>query len=107
MTSAFRCLSALGILGIGLLSAGPTWAHSWYPKDCCHDRDCAPVESMVQFVPTGGSAPQLLVTSKHGRVLIPRDFPVRESRDSRMHVCMRHNEFGKLEVMCLFMPPMM
>ena len=31
----------------------PTSAHGWYPKECCNDTDCAPVERVAQFVPTG------------------------------------------------------
>jgi len=80
-------------------------AHSWYPKDCCHDDDCAPVESVVRLVPTGGGVPQLLVTTKRGTTLVPQNLPVRESKDSRMHICVRADPYGGNDVMCLFMPP--
>ena len=26
-----------------MLFNGPATAHSWYSKDCCHDKDCHPV----------------------------------------------------------------
>jgi hypothetical protein len=84
----------------------PAEAHSWYPKDCCHDDDCLPVERVVRLAPTGGGAPQFLVT-RRGTTLIPENFPVRESNDSRMHICVRANEYGRDDVMCLFMPPSM
>ena len=82
-------------------------AHNWYPHDCCHNDDCAPVESVVQVLPTGGGAPQLIVTTKRGTTLVPQNFPVRESKDGRMHICVRDNEYGDTDVMCLFMPPSM
>lgn len=98
----------IGLLLFGstaLFSLRPARAHGWYPKDCCHDNDCAPVESLVRLVPAGGGAPQLVVTSKHGKAIVPQDFPVRESKDGRMHVCMRHDPWGGMDVMCLFIPP--
>jgi hypothetical protein len=49
--------------------------------------------------------PQIIVTSKYGRAIVPQGFPVRESKDGRMHVCMRYSEFGTMEVICLFVPP--
>ena len=95
-----------------LISAIVTWPtsakpHSWYPKECCHHDDCAPVESVLTLAPPDGSGPQLLVRSKHGTVLVPRDFPVRQSKDSRMHICVRDDPYGSKDVMCLFMPPSM
>ena len=99
------------ILLIGaLLAIGPVSfaaAHSWYPHECCNDMDCAPVESIVQIVPLGGGAPQVMVTSKHGRATARGDFPVQEFKDDRMHVCMRRHDSGDMDVVCLFMPPSM
>jgi hypothetical protein len=87
---------------------GSARAHDWYPRECCHEMDCAPVESILRLVPTGGGAPQLVVTSKHGRAIVRQDFPIRESKDGRMHVCMkRYDALGEMEVNCLFMPPTM
>ena len=81
-------------------------AHSWYQSDCCSDRDCAPVEEMVWVVPAGGGAPRLVVTTEHGKAIIPHGFPVKESRDGRMHVCMR-DHYGEMTVICIFVPPSM
>jgi hypothetical protein len=88
-----------------LLGTWPTPAHSWYPKECCNDNDCAPVVAFWRLMPTGSVPPQLVVTSRHGTAVVPFDFPVRVSKDGRMYVCMRQNEFGTWDVMCLFMPP--
>ena len=108
MASKSIALVTLAILGgAELLWFAPAKAHGWYPKECCDDRDCAPVESVAQFLPVGGGLPQLIVTSKHGTVIVPQGFPVRQSKDGRMHVCIRQNEFGTWDVMCLFMPPHM
>jgi hypothetical protein len=93
--------AALFWAGVGIAQA-----HDWYPIECCHATDCAPVESVSQFVPTGGGAPQFVVTSKHGTAIIPRDLPRQTSKDNRMHVCMRSLN-GSMYVLCLFIPPSM
>jgi hypothetical protein len=99
-------LIALSLLGSTSLFWRPlAWAHGWYPKDCCQDNDCGPVESLVRLVPTGGGVPQLVVTSKHGKAIVPHNFPLRESKDGRMHVCMQHDPWGEMRVICLFVPP--
>jgi hypothetical protein len=87
-----------------------TLAHSWYPEECCNDNDCAPVESIARFFPAGGGPAQWIVTSKHGTALVPEGFPVRASKDGRMHVCLRHSAsdpFGDMGVVCLFVPDSM
>ena len=93
---------------VGAVLAGPPFeasSHSWYPGECCREIDCAPVVEVAKVVPAGGGAAQLHVTSKHGTVLVPEGFPVRESMDGRMHVCMGFDPFGTKDVLCLFMPP--
>jgi hypothetical protein len=101
------------ILLIALAAAAAIWAgtgaghaHDWYPVECCHSTDCAPVDSVGQIVPTGGGVPQLVVTSRHGTAVVPQDLPRRPSKDNRMHVCMR-NLNGTTYVLCLFVPPSM
>jgi hypothetical protein len=99
--TACAALLALSVLTVPLsFSCGPAKAHGWYPKECCSNDDCAPVDSVAQFVPVSGGLPQLLVTSRFGRAIIPHDFPVRESKDARMHICMSH-----VDLICFFMPP--
>jgi len=97
-------------LTVAFVSAGPipcAIAHSWYPPECCHDVDCEPVELVARLVPRGGGPAQLLVTSKHGPVIIPASFPVRDSKDGHMHICMSYDPFGSIEVLCVFVPPSM
>jgi hypothetical protein len=86
--------------------AGSVHAHDWYPLECCHSTDCAPVDSVGQFVATAGGVPQLVVTSKHGTAIVPQNLPRRPSMDNRMHVCMRSLN-GAMYVLCLFVPPSM
>ncbi|MGE0702032.1 MAG: hypothetical protein AB7O57_23245 [Hyphomicrobiaceae bacterium] len=97
-------LVALSILaGSGLIE--PASAHDWYPHDCCHDMDCAPVESAEWLASMAGGLPQLVVTSKHGKAIVRRGASIRASKDNRMHVCMkRYDPLGEMEVICLFLP---
>jgi hypothetical protein len=47
----------------------------------------------------------MLVTTRHGSVLVPANFPRRESKDNRMHACMRPNPNGGMRLICIFFPP--
>jgi hypothetical protein len=83
-------------------------AHDWYPIECCHHADCAPVHSVVPIAPTRlGGPPRLIVTTIHGRTLVPEGIPVQVSKDGRMHICVNADPYGDKGVMCLFMPPSM
>ena len=104
MKFADYSLAALSLLASTAVSL-PATAHGWYPNECCNDMDCAPVDSMAPLVPAGGGAPQVIVRSKHGTAILRHDFPVLESKDSRMHVCMRRHDSGDMDVICLFIPP--
>jgi hypothetical protein len=99
-------ISALTTAAAFWVGVGAVRAHDWYPVECCHSIDCAPVDSVGQIVPTGGGVPQLVVTSKHGTAVVPQDLPRRPSKDNRMHVCMRSLN-GITYVLCLFVPPSM
>ncbi len=86
----------------------PAQAHSWYPRECCHDDDCTPVEGATWVVPAGGGRPQLLVSSKKfGTVVIPEGLTPRPSQDSHKHICVAYSEFGDKDVLCFFVPPSM
>ena len=101
-----RIAIALTVLATAAaISGSPAKAHEWHPKECCNNDDCAPVESFKRLVPTASVFPQFVVTSRYRTAVVPHDFPLRVSKDGRMHVCMRQNEFGTGDVMCLFMPP--
>jgi hypothetical protein len=90
----------LGLVLLSLMRAAPASAHDWYPIECCHGMDCAPVDRAEL---QEGST--LVVTSKHGTGIVPAAMPRRESKDNRMHVCMRPSTDGKMRIICVFLPP--
>ncbi len=95
-----------------LLAATTAAAHDWYPMECCSGMDCAPVEK-VEIVPvqsagimgTATLPGTMMITTKHGSVIVPANFPRRESKDNRMHACIRASAGGNARLICLFMPP--
>jgi len=99
-----------------LLTATPAAAHDWYPLECCHAMDCAVVDK-VEMTPAPGitgflgspayasSVSEMVVTTKHGSVAVPGNFPRRESKDNQMHACMRRMGDGNMRLLCLFLPP--
>jgi hypothetical protein len=81
-------------------------AHDWYPTECCHGMDCAPVDKSQLLTPSNANAtPAMVVTTKYGTAVVPPDFPRRESRDNRMHACMRQGATGRMHLLCIFLPP--
>jgi hypothetical protein len=111
-------MSRKWLLAALLATATPAAAHDWYPMECCHGMDCAPVEkveileapAVASFLPNSAQPAPLggmLVTTKHGSVIVPANFPRRESKDHRMHACMRPGQGGSMRLLCIFMPPAM
>jgi hypothetical protein len=111
-------MSRKWLLAALLAAATPSAAHDWYPMECCSGLDCAPVDTVeilqgpaiASFLPNPAQASPpggMLVTSKHGSVVVPANFPRRESKDHRMHVCMRPGQGGSMRLLCIFMPPAM
>jgi hypothetical protein len=113
---AFLILATLTVLILGGLVVRAL-AHDWYPTECCGGIDCAPasmttVASAAYLMGIGGEKSSPFTTTvtvdlpymAGGRqtVIVPPDFPQRESKDGRMHACI---VAGKLR--CLFMPPAM
>ncbi len=91
----------LGIVGLlALMIPAPASAHDWYPIECCSGYDCAPVELAERR-----EGDTLIVTSKHGTGTVPAAMTRRESKDHRMHVCMRKTWDGEMRVICVFLPP--
>jgi hypothetical protein len=95
-----------------LFTATAAAAHDWYPIECCSGMDCAPVEKVeiisLQSAGIMGSAPlpgSMLITTKHGSVIVPANFPRRESKDNQMHACIRPSTGGTPRLICLFLPP--
>lgn len=93
-------LLAVCVIAVPAVSSGAT-AHSWYPTECCHNDDCAPVDRVDN---SNGNA--MVVTTRHGTATVPETLTRRESRDEKMHVCMRPSVFNsQMRVLCIFVPP--
>ncbi len=76
----------------------PAQAHSWYPKECCNEKDCHEVDNVTEM-PDGST--QVRVGSDI--LSVPRTLKRRRSLDERYHVC-----YGKLNgttsIYCFFQP---
>ncbi len=91
----------LGLAGLlVLMIPAPAGAHDWYPIECCSGIDCAPVDQAERR-----EGDTLIVTSKHGTGIVPSSLTRRESKDNKMHVCMRRSWDGQMRVICVFLPP--
>ena len=98
--TAVAGLSHLAMSHVHVDSDGATV--SWYPTECCHDRDCQPVAS-IRETPVG-----LWITTVDGQtLLVDRDEERRPSRDMRWHVCLGQLGHNDVAVLCLFEPPSM
>ena len=91
----------LATLLLAPLLAVAAYAHSWYPIECCHQMDCAPVDHVERR-----DGEEMIVTTRHGTAAVPSDLQRRQSLDSRMHVCMRPAGGGRMKVICVFVPPL-
>jgi hypothetical protein len=74
-------------------------AHSWYPKDCCHDGDCHPVPC------------DELIETRNGimwrGVVLFNDAQVKASQDQFCHVCAKKQTGTVLPYLplCAFIAP--
>jgi hypothetical protein len=89
---------------VAVLAAIPVQAASWYPPNCHFVDYCAAVDRVTWSLPENAAAPRLIFASLHGEAAVQRNFTVHESKDGRVHVCMRYDAFGDLEVTCLLVP---
>ncbi|MCA0404979.1 MAG: hypothetical protein LCH39_02360 [Proteobacteria bacterium] len=71
-----------------LISTGAALAHSWYPFECCSDKDCFPMPiSDVRVSPAGYTL--------HDGTLIEYH-EARPSPDDRYHICRRNDGAGPI-----------
>jgi hypothetical protein len=70
------CLLAAALM----LVSGAATAHSWYPKECCHDKDCHPVQCAELKVTANGDV-------MWKGVLYFSAPMMRDSLDGQCHVC--------------------
>jgi hypothetical protein len=105
----------LSVVLLFALVSAVAHAHDWYPLDCCHSQDCAPVTSYRYVAgadydtagkPIANALPRLVVTTRIGTAIVPDNLPRRPSKDNQMHVCMRPGVYGiGVYVKCIFVPP--
>lgn len=92
-------LTALAMAGL-MTAAG---AHSWYPVNCCSERDCEalPIDG-IEETATGWHVRYL--SERFGAVdeVIPRD-RARHSQDGRFHGCWRLSP-ERPRTICFFVP---
>ena len=116
---------------ISLLLSAPVRAHSWYPQECCSGVDCDVATAEILTGPQiaklfGGTSANanplgnMVVTNKHGTVIVPPNFPRRASKDGKLHACIAKSDgtklhgdaegrlpFGTPYLRCIFLPPAM
>ena len=82
------------------LTAG---AHSWYPNECCSNRDCMAADR----IDTDARGDRIVVVGEL-RIWIPPSLSVRSSPDHRVHICFRviegPQEHNFTLPFCLFLP---
>lgn len=77
----------LGLVAV-LALPGVALAHSWYPFECCSDRDCFPVAvEDVRISPVG-------YTLTDGTLIEYAE--ARPSPDGRFHICRRQDGKGPI-----------
>jgi hypothetical protein len=101
ITPAFLCLCAGFTFLLSASMPTDASAHSWYPHECCDDRDCAPVEEIHRL-----SDHSEVVVVSGLQIFVPVDFPRRPSPDSKIHVCFDFDGDSQIyRARCYFVPP--
>jgi hypothetical protein len=73
---------------------------SWYPRECCRNHDCRPVERVRQ------TQQGLWLTTVDGITIFAGKNDTRlPSRDMHWHVCLYTDHYNNLVIRCLFEPP--
>ena len=94
-------IGATVALWAGIRSAD---AHDWYPMECCHGMDCAPVDKVQLLSPVSANAtPAMIVTTKYGTVVVPPDFPRREF-GRQPHACLHETRCDRPYTPAVYLP---
>jgi hypothetical protein len=75
-------------------------AHSWYPRECCHDKDCHPIPCAELKVTANGDVMWKGVLYFSGQML-------RDSLDGQCHVCVEEGHAARIVPylpICVFVP---
>jgi len=83
------------------------FGYSWYPSDCCSGKDCDVAKIVMTFDFWFGDKEryEMMINVMGRNVMVPINFPRRESKDSQMHACIRLDTSEIAHLRCLFMPP--
>lgn len=90
---------ASAMMGLAILM-GAARAHEWYPRECCGDQDCAPVDAVTFAASDTGKLPVMVVSTKWGTKAVDEFTRRYDSKDGRLHACIFNGR-----VLCLFLPP--
>lgn len=77
-----------------LLMTSVASAHDWYPRECCSDKDCAPIPTSEIVVGNGG-----YTIKATGEFIAHKDSRI--SLDNQYHIC-RIGGVGR--ILCFFYP---
>ena len=86
-------------IALPLLASHVANAHSWYPKECCDQDDCAPADTMTRDIRGDWE-----IIVGHRRIWVPQGFKMRPSPDNRIHICYRVDETSFPSAFCVFVP---
>jgi hypothetical protein len=92
-------LAAVATLG----PAPPSVANDWYPTSCGTLDLCAEVVGVGWERPEDGASALVLSTAL-GPAAVREPFRVLDAGDGHLHLCMRYDAFGDLEVTCMLVP---
>ncbi len=81
-----------------LLFSGIMAAHSWYPYECCHEKDCHEANEFIEL-PNGDAKARVGSES----IEVPSSFKRRSSKDEHYHVCYGRL-YGRINLYCVFQP---
>ena len=79
-------------------------AHSWYPRECCTERDCKPVPcdfAEGALIAPRGEKVKVLIYRENDKDYYAETKLVRPSLDDQCHVCIQP---GTLNMRCVFIP---
>jgi hypothetical protein len=95
------CLVTLAFLAVVYIIVKPAMAHSWYPWNCCNDRDCRPIPfESIKVTPTGYQVPSGEIIPFSSTKIKPTPA---EDVEQRFHWCsVAGSDTG--HTLCLFVP---
>lgn len=93
-----RMVLACAVIVAACVVAREASSHSWYPMQCCHDKDCHPIDSCeeIEDLPDGKVRWRGMIFDKDR---------VHPSQDAKCHVCIFEHSWSPKDPptpMCIF-----